>query len=146
MELGLVLPASEPSADGLRRLSFDRILAVAERADRLGFHSLWWFDHFFVEATPGRRTGSFECWTLLSAIATQTSRAFLGSLVLCNSPRQAALVAKRAASLQEISNGRVLLGLGASWHERCGLMMSSSRSRRERQRSGSPPPVNACCV
>lgn len=117
MKLGLVLPASVPTADGPQRLNFERVVAIAQQADAHGFESLWWFDHYFIEQDPGRRSGSYECWTLLSAVAMRTQRVRLGSLVLCNTFRHAAILAKQAASLQEISGGRLILGLGAGWHE-----------------------------
>lgn len=117
LQRGLFLPGSEMSGGGTQAHSFARLVEIARQAEDAGFHSIWWPDHYFIETGPGQRRGSFEAWTLLAALAAQTSRIKLGTLVLCNSFRHAAILAKQATSLQEISGGRVILGLGAGWHE-----------------------------
>lgn len=117
LKLGLYLPSNELGPDGPRALPFERLAELVLEAERNGFHSVWFPDHYFIEAAPGQRRGGFECWTLLSALAAHTSQIRLGSLVLCNSFRHPAILAKQAATLQEISGGRVILGLGAGWHE-----------------------------
>jgi probable F420-dependent oxidoreductase len=116
IQLGLFLSATEIGADGPRPMGFERLLEIVREAEDVGFHSIWWPDHYFIESGPGQRRGSFECWTLLASLAARTSRIKLGSLVLCNTFRHPAVLAKQAASLQEISGGRVILGLGAGWH------------------------------
>lgn len=83
------------------------------KAEELGFDAVWAPDHLML----GRDHAEYECWTLLSAIAGFTSDLNIGSLVLSNDYRNPALVAKMAATLDVISNGRVELGLGAGWHE-----------------------------
>ncbi|UHQ98492.1 LLM class flavin-dependent oxidoreductase (plasmid) [Natrinema zhouii] len=83
------------------------------KADELGFDAAWAPDHLML----GRDHAEFECWTLLSALAGLTEDINLGSLVLCNDYRNPALVAKMAATLDVISDGRLELGLGAGWHE-----------------------------
>jgi probable F420-dependent oxidoreductase len=117
VQLGFFMPSAQMTASGPEPLGFEQILEITREAEDAGFHSLWWPDHYFIEAGPGQRRGSFECWTLLAALAARTSRIKLGSLVLCNTFRHPAVLAKQAASLQEISGGRVILGLGAGWHE-----------------------------
>lgn len=77
------------------------------------FDSAWLMDHF----TGRPNTAVFECWTTLSALSRDTSRIHLGSFFLCNSYRNPALVAKMAATLDTISEGRLELGLGAGWKE-----------------------------
>uniref|UniRef100_UPI0011DCE762 LLM class flavin-dependent oxidoreductase n=1 Tax=Haloferax sp. KTX1 TaxID=2600597 RepID=UPI0011DCE762 len=84
-----------------------------QKAEELGFDAAWAPDHLLL----GRDHAEYECWTLLSAIAGFTEDINLGSLVLCNDYRNPALVAKMAATLDVISDGRLELGLGAGWHE-----------------------------
>jgi probable F420-dependent oxidoreductase len=90
---------------------------MALRLEAAGLDSIWLYDHLLYR-WPGRPTdGIWECWTLLSAFAEATRRVELGTLVLCVPFRNPALVAKMAATLDEISDGRLTLGLGAGWHK-----------------------------
>jgi alkanesulfonate monooxygenase SsuD/methylene tetrahydromethanopterin reductase-like flavin-dependent oxidoreductase (luciferase family) len=81
-------------------------------AEKLGFDSLWLPDHFYFERSAGIETYP-DCWTLLTALAMRTERVLLGTNVLAATFRHPALMAKMASALQELSDGRVLLGLGA---------------------------------
>lgn len=117
IKIGLALPLSALTGSGQRPLAFAEILAHARKAESLGFDSLWVSDHFFVQAPGGARSGTLDSLTLLSALAARTDRVQLGTLVLCNSFRHPAMLAKMATSLQEISGGRLILGIGAGWHE-----------------------------
>jgi F420-dependent oxidoreductase-like protein len=100
---------------------WDAVSAVARATDESGFDSLWLYDHFLYE---GGYSGHpypepvMECFTTLSAIAATTNRVRLGQLVLGVPYRNPALVAKIATTLDLISHGRVILGLGAGWHKR----------------------------
>src|SRR5262249_20633834 len=80
-----------------------------------GFDSLWLPDNFF-ERTPGAPTrGMWECWTMLAALAEATRRVELGTLILINAFRNPAVVAKMATTADEVSHGRLILGLGAGY-------------------------------
>jgi probable F420-dependent oxidoreductase len=97
--------------------SYTAIRDMARRIESAGFDSIWLYDHLLYR-WPGRPTdGIWECWTMLSALAEATERIELGTLVLCTQFRNPALLAKMATTLDEISQGRLTLGLGAGWHQ-----------------------------
>jgi alkanesulfonate monooxygenase SsuD/methylene tetrahydromethanopterin reductase-like flavin-dependent oxidoreductase (luciferase family) len=89
------------------------MLHYAKRAEALGFDSVWVPDHFFFQGSPGVLTPYPEAWTLMTAIGATTERIQIGSMVLAAAFRHPALLAKMAGALQELSGGRVLLGVGA---------------------------------
>ena len=114
MKIGLVLVLAN-ERDTNRTRSYDAIRAIAQQAETDGFDSLWLPDNFF-ERTPGEPTqGMWECWTMLSALAEATARVELGTLILINAFRNPALVAKMATTADEVSHGRLILGLGAGY-------------------------------
>jgi F420-dependent oxidoreductase-like protein len=92
-------------------------VAWAQRAESLGYDHLWVYDH--VETVPRReRTHCFEAFTMLAALSQRTERVELGQLVTCVGYRNVGLLAKEAAGIDVMSDGRLILGLGAGWYER----------------------------
>ena len=116
LELGLNLPYVEGSMDG-RTPRWSDMLDMARTAESMGFDAVWVSDHVGFGDPAGAWTGAWDSWTVLSALAASTSRVRLGTYVLAVPFRNPALLAKMAETLDEISGGRLILGLGAGWNE-----------------------------
>jgi alkanesulfonate monooxygenase SsuD/methylene tetrahydromethanopterin reductase-like flavin-dependent oxidoreductase (luciferase family) len=113
VKVGIMLPVG--GHDGAT-WALVRGLAVA--AERDGLDSVWIADHLvYKPPDDGDLVGMHEAWTVLSAVAAVTERVEIAPLVLCASFRSPGMVAKMAATLDEVSGGRLILGVGAGWHD-----------------------------
>ena len=105
VEFGVMLPQIKRSWQETR--------AAAEEMDRLGYHSVWFNDHLY--GIPMPQIPILEAWTALAAVGAITTRAELGTLVSPIGFRNPALFAKMIATLDQITGGRVIVGLGSGW-------------------------------
>jgi probable F420-dependent oxidoreductase len=117
VKIGVVLPIGGSDGPTGGMPGWPDLLAMARASEETGLDSGWIADHFFYRAPDGTESGTHEAWTALSAIAAVTSRIELGPIVLCASFRNPGLTAKMAGTLDEVSRGRLVLGVGCGWHE-----------------------------
>jgi len=101
-KLGCILPQNSTN--------FDHLVEAAQTCEKLGYDSIWVFDHLAPYWTPSRV--SLECWTTLAALAGHTREIRIGSMVVNVNLRHPSLLAKMVSSLDIISRGRIILGLG----------------------------------
>lgn len=111
LKVGVQLPEVE------WEVPFPELIAMAQTAEAVGFDSIWVGDHLLYDLPVGPR-GPWEAWTALAALAAVTSRVELGPLVASIGFREPAMLAKQAATIDAISGGRFVVGLGAGWNER----------------------------
>jgi alkanesulfonate monooxygenase SsuD/methylene tetrahydromethanopterin reductase-like flavin-dependent oxidoreductase (luciferase family) len=116
MKVGLILPIGTQKDLG-RPLSYPEIRDLALRAEDGGLDSVWIPDHLIYRYPDRPQTGTWEAWTITTGLAEATKRIELGTLVICVPFRNPALLAKMAVTLDAVSGGRFILGLGAGWHK-----------------------------
>ena len=115
MKIGVWMPTEERNQ---RTAAWGEIRELAMATESAGFDSIWVSDHFlFREANGGTDRGMWEAWTMLSSLAAVTGRVQLGTIVLCLPFRNPAVLAKMADTLDEVSGGRLILGIGAGWNQ-----------------------------
>jgi probable F420-dependent oxidoreductase len=107
LKVGIFLPVDRP---------WSEIRQMAEAAEAVGFDSIWVMDHLLFRNDEGE-SGVWECFSLVAALAAATSRVEIGTLVACLPFRNPGLLAKIVDTIEEVSGGRLILGLGAGWHE-----------------------------
>src|SRR5215212_3805402 len=116
LKVGLILPETERQMNG-GSARWSDLREMAQLGEQIGADSLWITDHL-IHRVPGEEPrGMWECWSLISALAAITEGPEIGTLVLSTSFRNPALLAKMADTVEEISSGRLILGLGAGWNE-----------------------------
>ncbi len=116
LKIGLILPETERQMNG-GSARWSDLREMALLGEQIGVDSLWITDHL-IHREPGEEPrGMWECWSLISALAAVTERAEIGTLVICTGFRNPSLLAKMADTVEEISGGRLILGIGAGWNE-----------------------------
>jgi len=125
--------------EGQEGLTWDRWFRIAEQVEAVGLDSLWRSDHFFSTIARGERP-SLEAWVSLAALAQRTSRIAFGSLVSPMTFRHPALLARMAAAVDVLSQGRLVLGVGAGWneaeHAAFGIPLPPWKERMDRLEEG----------
>jgi probable F420-dependent oxidoreductase len=111
-KVGVQLPEVE------RFVPWPEYLDMARRAEEAGYDSIWVGDHLIYDLPDGTTRGPYEAWTTLAAIAAVTKRVEIGPLVASTSFHAPAMLAKQAATVDAISQGRLIVGLGAGWNRR----------------------------
>ena len=109
--VGVQLPEVE------RDVRWPEIVSMARAAEEVGFDSIWVGDHLLYRGDGRPERGPWDAWTMLAALAASTERVRLGPLVACAAFHPPGMLARMAASIDEVSRGRFVLGIGAGWNE-----------------------------
>ena len=117
MRIGMTVPLGYGDLEDGKAPTFKETLDFSARAERAELDSIWVFDHLIFKFPNEPDEGLQEAWTTLSALAPMVPRVELGALVMCSSFRNAGLMAKMGQTLDDLSGGRLILGLGCGWHE-----------------------------
>jgi probable F420-dependent oxidoreductase len=129
VRVGVQLPEVE------REVRWPEYVAMAGAAEEVGFDSIWVGDHYLYRGDGRSERGPWEAWTLLAALGAVTKRVSLGPLVACLNFHHPAVLAKAAATVDEVSGGRLVLGVGAGWNrtefEAFGIPFDHRASRFE---------------
>jgi probable F420-dependent oxidoreductase len=111
LKVGVQLPEIE------RVAPWPDMKRMATTAEALGYDSIWLGDHLLYRNEGDTPKGPWEAWTMMAAIAAVTEKVEIGPLVACTSFHNPAMIAKKTATLDEVAQGRIILGLGAGWNE-----------------------------
>lgn len=111
-KIGVQLPEVE------RRVLWPELIGMAQTAEAVGFDSIWLGDHLLYDLPDGTARGPWEVFTSMAALAAVKSRLQIGSLVASLGFHEPAMLAKMAATVDAISGGRLILGVGAGWNQR----------------------------
>ena len=111
LSVGVQLPEVE------RDVRWPELVAMARAAEEVGFDSIWLGDHLLYRGDGRPERGPWDAWTMLAALAASTERVRLGPLVACTAFHPPGMLARMAASIDQVSGGRFVLGIGAGWNE-----------------------------
>src|SRR4029453_6353630 len=127
--IGVQLPEVE------REVRWPEYVAMARAAEEVGFDSIWVGDHYLYRDDGRPERGPWEAWTLLAGLAAVPERVRLGPLVACLNFHDPVVLAKMAATVDELSGGRLVFGMGAGWNrgefDALGISYANRASRFE---------------
>ena len=135
LHVGMVVPRGVGDPRRYPQPSHKHMVRYGQRAEALGFDSVWFGDHFFLQRPGGRVDPYHDAWTTMTAVVMQTERVRVGSMVLAAAFRHPAVLAHMAGALQELADGRLVLGVGTGTqvleHETFGLGPANRVDRLE---------------